>query len=203
VNNEFQRLRITCAITFAIVALPIACVGSLAQQTLAPSTAQPRASIEFVYPHANEVFTDYPISIETKVTGCDLVPPVQYWSSVELADAAIGHIHYTLDDSPIFATESKQVVLSKPPGKSLPIGKHILRAELVYINHERRNPPVFVEIPIVCERPQPKSGAEPPAPPVLVDDRTRRELLEVEKQLKEVQQQLQQLKSNAREVPNP
>jgi hypothetical protein len=183
--------------TFAV----LGCVSSFAQQPV--RTPAPPPTIEFVYPHANEVFTDYPISIQTKVTNCELMPPVQYWSAVELADAPVTHIHYTLDDSPIFATERTHVVLSKPQGKSLPVGKHILRAELVYINHERRNPPVFVEIPIVCARPQQQSGSPSTDAPLVLDDRTRRELLEVEKQLKEVQQQLQQLKSNVRQVPNP
>jgi hypothetical protein len=192
---ELTRLRFALAMVLALVVPLIGCANSSADE------ASPK--IEFVYPHANDVITDYPIPIEVKVTNLTLVPPVQYWSGVERADASIGHIHYTLDNSPIFATKSTQVVLSKPPGKSLPLGKHILRAELVYINHEARNPPVFAEIPIMCERPQEKAGSQSPGATVPMDDRTRRELQEVEKQLQEVQQQLTQLKSQARQVPNP
>jgi hypothetical protein len=159
-------------------------------------------TIEFVYPRANDVITDYPIYIETKVTNCTLEPPVQYWSAVEKADESVGHIHYTLDNSPIFATKNTKVVMTKPTGKSLPPGKHILRAELVYINHEKRKIPVFVEIPITCERKQ-QTSSQTPDVPLTMDDRTVRELQAVEKQLKEVQEELAKLKSQGRQVPNP
>lgn len=160
-------------------------------------------TIEFVYPHSSDVVTDYPIFIETRVTNCTLEPPVQYWSAVPRADAAVGHIHYTLDNTPIFATKSTQVVIAKPAGKSLPVGKHILKAELVSINHEPRNPRVFAEIQIICERAQTKRTSASSNGVVPMDERTRSELQLVEKQLMEVQQQLKELKSQPHEVPNP
>lgn len=155
-----------------------------------------------MYPRANDKISDYPIHIETRVTNCTLESPVQYWGAVTVANAARGHIHYTLDDSPIFATKSTKVTMSKPQGKSLPPGKHILRAELVYINHENRNPRVFAEIPIYCERPARKDDSKPPES-ILMDSRTRRELQEVEQQLTEVQQKLYQLKVHSHDVPSP
>jgi hypothetical protein len=188
---------------FALFVLQIGCAESSASEPSPTPAAPSTPTIEFVYPHSNDLITDYPIFIETKVTNCKLEAPVQYWSGVEQADASKGHIHYTLDNSPIFATMDTKVVIDKPIGKSLPVGKHILRAELVYINHEKRNPPVFSEIPIMCERAQQKADSQSPNAPLMVDDRTRRELQEVEKQLTEVQQQLTQLKSQVREVPNP
>ncbi len=188
-----------------IIALLIPLIGWAESPAAGQATTVPGllpAKIEFVYPHANDKFSDYPIQIETKVTNCSLELPVQYWGAVTVANAARGHIHYTLDDSPIFATRSTKVTMLKPQGKSLPIGKHILRAELVYINHENRNPRVYAEIPIYCERPNEKGNSES-SESIPMDKRTRQELQEMENQLTDVQKKLYQLKIHSHEAPNP
>jgi hypothetical protein len=189
------------AMMLALVGLQTVHMNSSAAEPALTQEKQP--TIEFVYPHPNDVVADYPIYIETKVTNCTLEPPVQYWSGVEKVDESVGHIHYTLDNSPIFATKNTKVVMTKPTGKTLPPGKHVLRAEIVYINHERRQPPVFVEIPITCERPKQTVSSQSPDVPMTMDDRTLGELQAVEKQLKDVQEELAKLKSQGHHVPNP
>lgn len=158
-------------------------------------------SIEFIRPKTNDHVSDYPIFIETRVQNCKLEAPVQYWSVVRVSESRRGHIHYTLDNSPIFATKSTKVVMAKPGNKSLPVGKHILRAELVYINHENRKPRVFAEIPIWCERAPQKPSTTDGV--MQMDDRTRKELQAVEQELSAIQKELTQLKDHAVEVPNP
>jgi len=194
-----KRLLVALAMVPVLLAPQSGCAQAPAKDT---SPQQPAPTIEFLSPHANDKISDYPIYIETKVNNCSLAVPVQYWSQVERAYGNIGHIHYTLDDAPIFATRSTKVVMTKPTGKSLPIGKHILRAELVYINHANRNPRIFAEVPIYCERPQQKTASES-SDGIPMDDRTRQELKELEKKLTQVQQELSQLKAHARDVPNP
>jgi len=183
-----------------LLALLVPQIGSAASLADAPAQAEPPPpTIEFVYPHANDKISDYPIYIETKVNNASLQPPVQFWGAVLKKDAAIAHIHYTLDDSPIFATRSTKIVMAKPSDRPLPLGKHMLRAELVYMNHENRNPRIFAEIPIICERPNEKNDSAA----VPMDDRARRQLAELEHQVTELLTQILDLKSHVKDVPNP
>ncbi len=188
------------------LAVVLAVVPLLAfAETSAPSQGQneplPKPTIEIVHPTANEKFSDYPIHVETKVTNFLLEPPVQYWGNVERSFAGLGHIHYTLDDSPIFATNRTHVTITKPPGKSLPVGKHILRAELVYVNHGSMQPRVFAEIPILCERQEQASTSKDGG--LALDTRAHKDMQEVERQLKEVQKELSDLNEHAHDAPNP
>jgi len=143
-----------------LVSLMVSFVGSQStwaqtsppeQQAQSVSQAQP--TIEFVRPHQSETVADYPLHIQVKVSNFELLPPVQYWKRVvDPEDAAKGHIHFTLDDSPIYATDKTVIMLGKNGGRSLPLGKHILRAELRNVNHRGLKSPVVAEIAIVCKR---------------------------------------------------
>jgi hypothetical protein len=137
--------------------------------------------------------SDYPIVIHTKVQDFTLAPPVQYWDRVDGPDRFTGHIHYTMDDGPIFASRKTEWVMEKPMGKSLPVGKHILRAELVTPNHEPLNPPSFAEITIICERGA-KNGGAGATGDIMIDARGREQLTRLEQELQNVQKEVDSLK---------
>lgn len=187
-----NRLKVEFAF---VLALLVAQIGLDAVADVSPQTsdAQSHPSIQFVHPQANEIVSDYPIFIETKVSNFTVAPPVQYWGRVQQEEAAIGHIHYTLDDSPIFATKATKVMFGQSSDKPLPLGEHFLRAELVNNNHNSLNPPVFVMIPIRCERPD-KEKHPASSRTIPVDDQIRQQLQMLDQQLKDVQKQFQQVK---------
>ncbi|HEY9772328.1 MAG TPA: hypothetical protein V6C81_00810 [Planktothrix sp.] len=155
--------------------------------------------IVFVTPHAGDKIKDYPIFVETRVTGFTLASPVQYWDRVTPENRFIGHIHYTLDDGPIFATKGTHLVFGKPDGKILPAGTHILRAELVNINHNSLNPPVYAEIPLVCEH-GPETAAQTAAAVIPIDAKGRKQLAKVEEKLHETEKEFAELKSHLKDV---
>jgi len=157
------------------------------------SSKPPPPTIEFLHPQANEKFSDYPLHIQVTVNNFRLLPPVQYWTKVEPEDEAKGHIHYTLDDSPIYATSKTEIVLGKNANKSLPAGKHILRAELRYINHEGLKTPVFAEIPILCERADKLDDKDSAVGSSSIKGGAKEQLDQIEFQIRQVQRQLQQL----------
>jgi hypothetical protein len=179
---------------------PASPTPSQSAATLSAAANQVRPRIEFVLPHASERVTDYPIVIKTKVTNFTLAEPVQYWDKVEGPDKLVGHIHYTLDDCPIFATKKTSIVMLKPMGKSLPVGKHILRAELVNPNHDILSPQVFAEIPIFCQRDESKTSAAGKSDQIQIDPIGRDELVKVEQELQKVQEEVSQLKQRLRQV---
>lgn len=155
--------------------------------------------IQFVSPQPNQHISDYPIAIETNVSGFTLEAPVQYWDRVDGPDRLTGHIHYTLDDCPIFATSKTKWVMLKPMGKSLPPGKHILRAELVNPNHENLNPESFAEVEFICDGAA-KNGGGNGQVDVPIDERGRDQLKKLENQLQEVQEEVGQLKLRLKDV---
>jgi hypothetical protein len=185
-------------VVLAMLTLPICYGAAIAETGALFGGIRLHPAIEFVSPHAEARVNDYPISIETKVTDFTLSAPVQYWDRVDGPDRFIGHIHYTLDDCPIFATSKTRLVMTKPEGKSLPVGRHVLRAELVNANHEPLNPPSFAEIQFVCER-SAKAGDKTSTGAVVIDDRGRDQLQKLETQLQDVQKEISQLKEQLRD----
>lgn len=152
-------------------------------------------SIKFIHPREGEVVSDYPISIQVDVHDFKLRPPVEYWGNVMRKDEFTGHVHYMLDDSPIYAT-SKTAVMLVSSGKPLPPGKHILRAELVNINHAPLKDRVFSEVTIMCRRTD-AQGKPSGNGDAILDRAGKLELQQIDFQLKQIEQQLQQIKGHS------
>lgn len=196
-GHELNRYKITSGLMLACLVAGLSFSSSAQDRGV-----QVRPAISFITPQDNARITDYPIYIETEVRGFTLAAPVQYWDKVSDQDRLTGHIHYTLDDSPIMATRRTKVVMGKPGDNALPVGKHILRAELVTPNHEPLNPPSFAEITIICERGADNGGGQSPSK-VLIDKRGREQLKNLEQKIQQVQQQVWELKGRLHDVGNP
>ncbi|HEY9793831.1 MAG TPA: hypothetical protein V6D22_25775 [Candidatus Obscuribacterales bacterium] len=177
-------------IPYLLVALVVAPVPALADGT---------PVIHIVSPPPDVHVSDYPILVKTTVDNFTIAPPVQYWDRVIGKDRVTGHIHYTLDDGPIFASEKMQWLLEKPLDKSLPPGKHILRAELVTPNHEPLNPPIFAEVNIICDGKKEKTGASGEVG-VPIDARGRDQLQKLEDEVQGLQKEISQLKGQLRDA---
>jgi hypothetical protein len=166
--------------------------------------APPDATIEFVHPKQDEKVTDYPLFVQVNVDNFKLLPPVPYWTRIAPEDAAKGHIHYTLDDSPIYATNETQLMLGKNGGKALPVGRHVLKAELVYMNHRGLNSPAVAEISFLCERPSQGNAKDSPA---VTNAGAQKQLQQIQQQIEQVQKQILQLQkagpTSPQTVPAP
>ena len=113
---------------------------------------KPQPTIEFVRPQSNETLTNYPIHVQLKVTNFELLPPVQYWRPVmSRKDMGKGHIHFSLDDAPALATDETSLIIESNGGRSLPPGRHVLRAELRAMNHKALRPPVVAQTTIIVQ----------------------------------------------------
>src|SRR5262249_26669980 len=100
-------------------------------------------SIDFLRPIKGEHFYDYPIYIQVSVRGFKLIPLDKPSAGNASPDA--GHISYSLDDYPLYQTDDTQIMIGKFLGNGyLPVGWHVLRAELVDINNHPLKPPVLV-----------------------------------------------------------
>ncbi len=116
------------------------------------STNKAQPTIEFVRPQTSEKIANYPIHVHLKVTNFELLPPVQYWRAVTSPrDAAKGHIHFSLDDAPALATDETALIIEANGNRSLPPGRHVLRAELRSMNHKALKPPVVAEMTFECQ----------------------------------------------------
>lgn len=163
----------------------------------ATSTAPKSPSIEILTPRAGDHVKDYPILVEVAVRNCGLKPPVQYWSAVCPSDAELGHIHYSFDNSPYIATSNTKILIEKPPRKSLPAGRHVLRAELVHINHRNRTPRVFAEVPITCDAPE--RGARQDGFP---SEQARIQIGVLEKEIAKIEKHVSELKKAEQQTDN-
>jgi hypothetical protein len=149
---------------------------------------KPQPTIEFVLPKADETIPDYPIHVQVKVTNFDLLPPVQYYRSVSSRrDMMKGHIHYSFDDAPALATDETSLIIEANGSRTLPAGKHVLRAELRAMNHKALKPPVFALISFDCQPPNQAAGkvAAPPVDPKIA--KLRREVQRLQDQVRELQ----------------
>jgi hypothetical protein len=178
----------TARIEFLVAAT---CIAFAVHQPFASASSDPE--IKILHPTSNQSIADYPIPIEVEVRNFELLPPVQYWGKVQGEEMSRGHIHYTLDDSPIYATSRTKIVLSSP-GKALPPGKHVLRAELVNANHANLKHEVFAEVTIYCKRAVP-AGSQAQIKPV-INHTVDLDLQQVKFQLQQVQQRLDEMKGH-------
>lgn len=104
---------------------------------------QSSPTIRLLRPIRGEHFNDFPIFVEAEVTGFHLVPPEKQHSKT--APANTGYIAYSMDDLPVYGTDDTQLMIGKFLGERyLPVGWHVVKAELVDVNSNPLNPPVFV-----------------------------------------------------------
>lgn len=117
-----------------------------AQQHLSASNVEqgtkPAPSIQFMRPVKGERFFDFPIFIQVDVSGFHLVPSSEERSKSTTDNT--GYICYSLDDYPVYATEDTQLMIGKFTGDFyVPVGTHVLKAQLVDVNGKPLNPPVL------------------------------------------------------------
>lgn len=160
---------------------------------------EPKPKIEFLRPGPNDVFKDKPIYVQVKVSNFNLLPPVEYWSKP--GDQKSGHIHYTLDDYPIFATDRTQVMLGKKSGNQyLSNGKHVIRAELVTIDHSPLKPKVVAQMTVSTSHPV---SAQEEAQNQRDIQKLQTQLFKVQEQLDQIQNTIQQGKSTIKQTTRP
>jgi len=177
----------------AVISQPLGLAGW--QQTLA---AAPTASsstgptIKFLRPMKNELFSDVPIYIQVCVDKFKLVAPDQIG---EQAGSGTGFIDYSLDDFPVLCTDSTQLMLGKNLGRGyIPVGKHVLRAQLVDINDHPLQPPVIAETFVWSTHPASRETSSS-SPGSTVADPEQDELRKVQLHLQQVQRELYRIQS--------
>jgi hypothetical protein len=112
----------------------------------------PNPGIRFLRPLKDERFFDYPIFVQVDVTGFQLVPPGEHPSGPP--HAHVGHILYSFDDYPVVATDDTQFMIGKKLGDEyLPVGLHVLKAQLVDVNDHPLNPSVEVATEVFSGHP--------------------------------------------------
>lgn len=143
-------------------ALPIAlcfvcqCVG-VAKEGSIPSSNKnagppPRPTIRFLRPVRDERFFDVPIYLQVQVSDFHLVEPEALGSGTKAPNT--GHIQYSMDDYPVCATSDTQIMLGKNLGNGyLPVGFHVLKAQLVDVNGKPLDPPMVAVTNIFSEHP--------------------------------------------------
>jgi hypothetical protein len=182
-------------------------LAGVAQEHSAPSasrTASPPAAptIRFLRPIRGERFTDLPIFVQVDVTGFHLAPPDKQRSKT--ASSNTGHIRYTMDDFPVCGTDGTQVMIGKFTGAQyVPVGWHVLKAELVDANDNPLNPPVIAETaafsghPAAVETDHVQGGS-------LKAELNAQELYKMRLQLQEMQKELLRIRTgNSGFVPVP
>jgi hypothetical protein len=120
--------------------------------------AQGGPTIKFLRPIKGENFFDFPIFIQVQVTGFRLIPPDIRPADKTTADS--GHICYSLDDYPVYATEDTQILIGKFLGpRYLPVGWHVLKAELVDKNDRPLSPAVLAVTSVFTGHNAPEESA--------------------------------------------
>ena len=100
-----------------------------------------KPTLTIVHPKPDELFFDTPIFVQLDVQHFKLVPPAVFFGRTD--EERGGHIHITMDDFPIFATAETQCMIGKMTGNTyVKPGRHVLRVELVKINHQSLSKPV-------------------------------------------------------------
>ena len=132
----------------AVASLGCQLAGAAAEHTVASAsptaTRQSAPSIRILRPIRGEHFFDFPIFLQVDVSGFHLVAPDKQHSKTPAADT--GYIRYSMDDYPIYGTDDTQVMIGKFLGAGyIPVGWHVIKAELVDVNGNPLNPPVIDE----------------------------------------------------------
>lgn len=182
-SSWYRTTSLKLMLTAAI--LSIACFCNLIPARSAPpSSGGPK--IQFLRPGPNEKRNDSPIYVQVQVSNFNLKPPVEYFSKVD--DGKSGHIHFTLDNFPIMATDHTQVMFGKMIGdKYLAAGKHIIRAELVKMNHESLKPPQVAEVVVFTSHP---ASAQEDVESTSSIQRVQEQLMHVQAQLQSIEKKL-------------
>lgn len=124
-----------------LLQLAVAAAPDSAVSAGAKPVGQSGPTIKFLRPIKGEHFFDFPVFMQVQVSGFHLIPPDIKQSGKILADS--GHICFSLDDYPVYATEDTQIMIGKFLGpRYLPVGWHVLKAELVDVNDRPLSPPV-------------------------------------------------------------
>jgi len=128
-------------IALFVSALFIASSVSVAcAQSTSNKTTQPAPALQFIRPLADERFFDYPIFVQLFVSGFHLVTPGEPHNGKSREN--YGYIRYKFDDYPVVATDDTQFMIGKKLGANyLPVGLHVLKAELVDETGKPLNPP--------------------------------------------------------------
>lgn len=178
------------ALATAITCQSFACTVSAKASSEAPTKTA--ATITFVRPLKNEVFNDQPIYSQVLVSNFNLVAPTLAPGG---ADGKSGHIDYTLDDFPVCSTKAIQLMFGKNLGRRyLPVGRHVLRAELKDCNNNSLNPPVVTDVSLWTRHP---AGRESNRAAVGAEsgELTSEELLAVRQYLEQAQFELSKIQN--------
>ncbi len=199
-----MNLKLLCA----PIALTLICQwipGAFAKPQLAEKPAveqQPPPSIRFLRPLKDERFFDYPIFVQVDVDRFQLVAPTGQANPHPRPHT--GHIAYSMDDYPVVATDDTQFMIGKKLGDVyLPVGLHVLKAQLVDENGKPLDPPVvattelFTGHPAVVEAIHTTTGSARA-------ELTGQELYQMRVHLEELEKDLKKLKAgDAGFTPSP
>lgn len=159
-------------------------------------------TIRFMRPLKDERFFDYPIFVQVDVKGFQLVAPGEHRPGRPRPN--VGHILYSFDDYPVVSTDDTQFMIGKKIGENyLPVGLHVLKAQLVDENDHPLTPPtfavteVFTGHPAVVEAIHTENGSEKA-------ELTGQELYQMRVSLEQVQKELHKLQvGNPGFTPSP
>jgi hypothetical protein len=155
--------------------------------------AEPPPSIRFLRPLVDERFFDYPIFVQVQVSNFHLVPPEPH--PARRAQPNTGHIAYSLDDYPVYSTDDTQLMIGKKVGTSyLPVGLHVLKAQLVDVNGHPLNPLVAVETEVFTGHPAAVEVIHTPGGPQQAE-LTGQELYKMNVLLEDVQKEITKLEN--------
>lgn len=137
-------LALSIALSFIMPQFAVALPAQ--RQAPAVQSSVPQPSIEFLRPQSDETFFNLPIFIHVQVTNFNLVP-IGFHSPPRTSAGGnhllSGHIDYKLDDFPILAADEPQVMIGKNLGLGfIPVGRHLLQAQLMDENDHPLKPPV-------------------------------------------------------------
>jgi len=139
----------------------LGCGAALAADNKAAEPPPP-PSIRFLRPLVDEHFIDYPIFVQVQVSNFHLVPPEPH--PARRAQPNTGHIAYSLDDYPVYSTDDTQLMIGKKVGNAsyLPVGLHVLTAQLVDDTGHPLDPPVVVKTEVFTGHPAPVEAIHTP-----------------------------------------
>jgi hypothetical protein len=121
-----------------------AAVEHSASSASATASRQSAPAIRFLRPIRGEHFFDFPVFLQVDVAGFHLAPPDKQRSKTLPVNT--GYIRYSMDDYPVCGTDETQVMIGKFLfDRYLPVGWHVVKAELVDVNGNPLNPPVIAE----------------------------------------------------------
>jgi hypothetical protein len=203
-RTRLDRRRLNIRRLLLPLAVSSACqLAAVAQTAPAPTASrQSPPAVRFLRPIRGEHFTDLPIFIQVDVSGFHLIAPDKQRSKVLPPNT--GHIRYSMDDFPICGTDGTQVMIGKFSGdRYVPVGWHVLRAELVDVNGNPLNPPVKAETaafsghPATVETDHVQGGS-------LSAELNAQELYKMRMQLQDMQKELLRIRTgNSGFVPIP